>query len=191
MEDISDFARTQEMFVTLQSKNSKVNVDAEGFALDPYNYTTSETAANFHGIYGGEFQTVMFTPLSGILSQPKYIPLRYAPLTFELELISSNTDPFVLNSVGTVFTTANTSNAWSLSNVQIKCDLVTLDNELENSYSQLLMSGKTLPINYSTYIPQYQSILAGTGYGQEKVRVNVARSLSRLKSILSPFIPPA
>ena len=189
VEDISDFARTQEMFTTLMSKSSKINVDAEGFALDPYSYTTDETVANFPGIYGGEFQTVMFTPLSGLLSQPKYIPLRYAPLTFELEVISSNTDPVVLNTIAP-FTTTNTSVAWSLSNVQIKCDLVTLDNELENSYTQLLMSGKTLPINYSTYIPQYQSILAGTGYGQEKVRVNVARSLSRLKSFFITFYTP-
>ena len=96
IEDISEFNRTQELFTTLINKNSKVNIDAEGFGLSPFDYTTAETIANFPGIAGGQSQTITFTPLSGILSQPKYLPLRYAPLTFELELVSDNTLPFVL-----------------------------------------------------------------------------------------------
>ena len=193
VEDISDFARTQEMFSVLMSKGSRVNVDCEGFGLEHFNYKTLQDIASFPGIPGGESQTVMFTPLSGLLSQPKYLPLKYCPLTIELELISSNTEPFVV--LGGVFTEANTSTAWSLSNFQIKCDLLNLDNELENGYTQLLMSGKSLPINFSTYVAQYQSILAGTNLGgvavgQEKVRLNVARSLSRLKSIFITFYAP-
>ena len=60
------------MFTTLVSKNSKVNIDAEGLGLDAFNYNTDVTTANFHGIGEGESQTIMFTPLSGLLSQPKY-----------------------------------------------------------------------------------------------------------------------
>ena len=52
------------------------------------------------------------------------------------------------------------------------------------------MSGKSIPINYSTYIASYQSILSGAGTGQEKVRLNVARSLSRLKSVFVTFDNP-
>ena len=159
-------------------------------------YDTTKNDANFPGIPEGESQTIMFTPLSGLLSQQKYVPLRTAALTFELELISNYTDPFVLNTMTTgVFTQQNTSNQWAISNVQARCDIIMLDNELENSYSQLLMSGKTLPINYSTYITQFQSILGGTGVGgagvgQQKVRLNVARSLSRLKSVFISFDKP-
>ena len=63
---------------------------------------------------------------------------------------------------------------------------------LDNSYAELLLSGKSLPISYSTYISQYQSILNGTNsfgstVGQQKVRLNVARSLSRLKSVFISF----
>ena len=101
-------------------------------------------------------------------------------MTFELELVSDNTLPFVLNTV-LPFTTANTSNSWKIQNVQMKLDIVTLDNALDNSYAELLLSGKSLPISYNTYISQFQSIASG-GVGQQKVRVNVARSLSRLKS---------
>ena len=171
------------MFTTLINKNSKVNIDAEGFGLSQWDYTTAESLANFPGISGGQSQTIIFTPLSGLLSQSKYLPLRYCPLVFELELVSDNTLPFVLNSVATLpFTVTNTSNSWKISNVQIKVDVCTLDNQLDNQYTEVLLSGKSLPINYSTYISQFQSILSGT-LGQQKVRINISRSLSRLKSV--------
>ena len=85
------------------------------------------------------------------------------------------TIPFVLNTIAP-FTPNNTSNDWSLSNVQIKCDILVLDNALSNSYTKLLMGVSVLPINYSTYVPMYQTIA-----NQQKVRLG--RSLSRLKSV--------
>ena len=167
VEDISDYNRVAEMFTTLISKDSKVNIDAEGFGFDPFSYKTStaydsinasaQSVSNFPGLPGGQSQTILFTPLSGLLSQPKWIALRYAPITIELELCKDKAEPFVLVGVAP-FTPLNTSDEWSLSNVQIKCDILTLDNELENGYTQLLMSGKSIPINYSTYISQYQTI---------------------------------
>ena len=189
VEDISDYNHVAEMFTVLTSKDSKVNADAEGFGFDPFNYKSSvsggtnraATILNFPGIHGGTSQTILFTPLSGLLSQNRYIPLRYAPITIELELCKEKTEPFVLNTI-LPFSVENTSNDWSLSNVQVKCDILILDNELENGYTQLLMSGKPLSLNYSTYIQQYQTIL-----NQQKVRLNVARSLSRLKSVFVSF----
>ena len=98
-------------------------------------------------------------------------------MIIELELCKEFSEPFVLNNI-LPFTPANTSNVWNLSDVQAKCDVLSLDNELENGYTQLLMSGKHLTLNYSTYIHQYQTIV-----NQQKVRLNVSRSLSRLKSV--------
>ena len=60
-----------------------------------------------------------------------------------------------------------------ISQVQIKCDLVTLDNGLENEYVAHLLSGKSLPINYDTYISQMQTI-ADYNYS-----CNITRSLTR------------
>ena len=181
LEDISEFNRCQELFTILINKNSKVNIDAESFGCPAWDYTTPETIANFPGIRGGQTQTVIFTPLSGILSQPKFLPLRYCNLVFELELVSDNTLPFVLNNI-LPFSTTNTSNSWKIQNVQVKVDVCTLDNNLENGYIAHLLSGRSFPINYSTYISSFQSILSGTT-GQQKVRINISRSLSRLKSV--------
>ena len=65
--------------------------------------------------------------------------------------------------------------------MQLKCDLITLDNGLENEYSQHLLSGKSLPINYSTFITQKQ-IVNGADYA-----TSITRSLSRLKSVFLTF----
>ena len=187
VEDITEYNRCHQMFSTLISKNSKANVDAEAFGLSPWDYKTELLTENFPGIKGGgQTQTIIFTPLSGLLSQSKYLPLKYCNLVFELELVSDNTLPFVLNSISP-FTTTNTSNSWKIQNVQIKVDTCTLDNQLDNQYTEVLLSGKSLPINYSTYISQFQSIMGGDANGQQKVRINISRSLSRLTSVFVTF----
>ena len=150
------------------------------------------TSNTFRGITGGDFQTVCWKPLSGLLSQSKFIPLRYCPITIELELVSDYTTPIVstfsdeptshieVNSYP--FLASNTSTHWMIQNVQVKCDVVTLDNSFDNSYAEHLLSGKALPINYNTYISQIQSLLSGST-GQQKVRLNVTRALSTEKCI--------
>ncbi|MFM7987464.1 MAG: hypothetical protein ACKPKO_49945, partial [Candidatus Fonsibacter sp.] len=79
-------------------------------------------------------------PLSGILRQRKYIPLRYMPLTIELSLVDNATDPLV-QVQGNIFTNGNKSTAWSILNAQVKSDHVTLDSGLNESYVKLLEEG--------------------------------------------------
>ena len=61
------------------------------------------------------------------------------------------------------------------------CDVVTLDSALQNSYAEHVLSGKSLPINYGTYITMQQTV---TG---SNISVNVARAVSRLKTIFCSF----
>jgi hypothetical protein len=79
------------------------------------------------------------------------------------------------------FSQANCSNAWELNNVQLKCDVITLDNGLENEYSAHLLSGKALPVNYGTFIMQ-KTIVGGPDFS-----TSITRSLSRLKSVFLSF----
>ncbi|MFM7984553.1 MAG: hypothetical protein ACKPKO_35025, partial [Candidatus Fonsibacter sp.] len=92
------------------------------------------------GIFQGESQTVLFRPLSGILRQRKYIPLRYMHITIELSLVDNAADPLV-RLQGTIFTQGNNSHLWSILNAQVKCDLVTLDSGLNESYVNVLEEG--------------------------------------------------
>jgi hypothetical protein len=109
------------------------------------------------------------------------LPLKYMPLTIELELVNDADEPIVTPGANAVFTTANTSNDWQIENVQIKCDICNLDNSLQNNYDSHLLSGKSLPINFNTYITQSQSIV-----GQD-VGVSLNRAITRLKAIFVTF----
>ena len=110
--------------------------------------------------------------------------LRYAPLTLELELVNLYTDA-IIKKGGRFLDDAGvngTSEQWSIQQVEVKCDVCTLDNALENSYEAHLLGAGTLPINYNTYINQTQNIS-----GQTDIAINVSRAISRLKSIFINF----
>jgi hypothetical protein len=169
VEDIDNYNRVEAMFSCLTSEDSLKNIDAEGFGgrwIREEDYRVGYNLDTYRGIYGGQSQTVLFKPLSGLLNQPKYLPIRYCPLTIELELVSNSGDPIISDLTGVVFTNQNTSVAWQIQNVQVKVDLCTLDNALDNSYAEHLLSGKALPINYNMFVSQMQSILSGVN-GQQ------------------------
>jgi hypothetical protein len=64
-------------------------------------------------------------------------------ISLELELVDSATDP-TISAATTAFPTPFTN--WSIVNVQARCDLCTLDNALDNSYTEHLISEKSFPI---------------------------------------------
>ena len=80
------------------------------------------------------------------------------PITIELSLVDNPLDPIVSNMNHVGFTANNTSTTWEILNVQVKCDIVTLDSGLNDSYIKLLEDGKKLTLNYNTFISQYQTI---------------------------------
>ena len=184
IEDIDNYNRVHEMFKILKAKDTILNDEAEAFGNSWDKYTTLDTTT-LSGIKGGQSQTVLFKPCSGLFNQHKMLPIRYMPITIELELVNDSTEPIVSYLAGSgsdAFDANDTSVSWQLQNVQVKVDVVTLDNQLDNSYAEHLLSGKALPINYQTYVSQMQSILSGSN-GQQKVRLNITRALSRLKNV--------
>eukprot|EP00972_Heterocapsa_arctica_P031059 4569704-Heterocapsa_arctica.AAC.1 len=85
--------------------------------------TYNSTDHDASGIVRGA-RKVVFKPCLGLLNQDKLIPIRDLPLELELEVVSFGTDA--------------TQNAgyygaeWSISDVQLKSDLLTLDSSLDN-----------------------------------------------------------
>jgi len=177
-----DYNRTCEMFEVLTSVHNRDNDDIEnfGYRADTVQPDVSHTLTDLPGIPGSSHQTVGMKLCSGLLNQPKMLPLKYCPLTIELELVNNATDAIVTPGSG-VFSAANTSADWSIENVQLKCDICNLDNSLQNNYDAHLLSGKSLPINFNTYITQSQAI-SGTDVG-----VSLNRAITRLKSIFVTF----
>ena len=162
IEDIDNYGRLHQMFHLMKPSEKRKNDGIEGFG--DWDDTVSDTIDN------GKTRTIGFTPMSGLFSQGKYLPIRYAPIQIELELVSNGAD--VVNASG-----ANSSTSFKLENVQLKADLVTLDNSLDNEYSQHLLSGTTLPIHFSTFTCASQVITS------LNTTVNVSRALTRLKGV--------
>ena len=50
-------------------------------------------ALNYPGIGSGSRLTVLLKPLSGLLNQNKMLPIRYCPITIELELVDTPSEP--------------------------------------------------------------------------------------------------
>ena len=181
VEDIDNYNRIHEMMSVLTSSDSRANQAAEAFGYHWDTGTGNFNNAITQGIPGSTALTVLFKPLSGLLNQNKMLPIRYAPITIELELVDQPTDPVVTvqpdaSTIG--FKAATSSNDWQIENVQVKVDVCTLDNALDNSYAQHLLSGKSLPISYNTFVSQFQSANA-----TDKNLINVSRALTRLKSV--------
>jgi hypothetical protein len=75
------------------------------------------------------------------------------------------------------------STQWHIYDAQLKCDILTLDSGLENSYAEYLLQGKTIPIPMQVFISQSQALAQNT---QETI--NITRSLTRLKALYITFL---
>ena len=91
----------------------------------------------------GNQRVVCFTPTSGLLTQEKYVPIRYCLLQVELELVTSADEAF---SAALTARGNQAVPAFTLSDIQFKVDLVTLDNSLDDEYAQHLLSGNPYPL---------------------------------------------
>ena len=180
VEDIDYYNHCHEMIHVLMPAEVRANHDAEGFGNGLVNPSSASTLAGFTGIPPGSWSTVSFKFLSGLLNQDKFLPIRQCPITIEIELVNQATDPVIaLRSASTNDQIKYASSAWQIQNVQIKADLVTLDNSLDNEYAQHLLEGKSLPVSYNTYVSQYLTIQSSGG----SFTTNVTRSFTRLKSV--------
>ena len=77
--DIDNYNRLHEMYHMMKPTEKRTNDGIEGFG------TNDVLARNAK-------RTVCFAPMSGLLSQEKYLPIRYAPLQIELEMVSSGAE---------------------------------------------------------------------------------------------------
>ena len=73
--------------------------------------------------------------------------------------------------------TETTSTSWKIQTCQITCDIVSLDNSLDNSYVNHVLGSNTLKLVYDTYISSLQTITSAD------TQVNVSRSLTALRSV--------
>ena len=209
VEDFDNYNRVHQMFSKLMSQGARKDEANEGFG---YRYddevktlvnnvgTQLDYEVNANNCPGFKNQmTVCFKPLCGLFTQFKYLPLKYmGNLTIELELVNNDIDCIINpddntedNNIGNRFTTdvalpagnaSNTSKLFEINNAYVSTDLCSLDQSLDNEYSKHLLESKGLPITYTTFITQSQSVA-----GYSDISVPVIRSVSKLVASFITF----
>ena len=141
-----------------------------------------------------KFRIVSFPLLCGLMNQNKKLPLKFLQgLQIELEICNQYTDCVLGQTVlpdgadppsasigqpnGTR-TTRNVSTQWTISEAVIHCDMITLDSQLDNEYTEHIMSGKGLPIAYTSFIHQVQA-----SNGNDKPTISLSRAFTRLETV--------
>jgi len=166
IEDIDQYNRTVEMFHMMQSQDKRRNDLVEGMGGS----NTSYPAA----LATGKERIVCMTLLSGLFNQEKFLPIKYCPIQIELELVNSSSD-----CCRTHADTDKGSQDFVIKDVQLKCDLITLDNGFDNEIANHLVNGGNLPINFGSY---NTSVQVANG---DKNSISVSRALTRLKSVFT------
>lgn len=174
VEDIDYYHRVSNMISHLLPHDKKLNDAIETFPVRLNGETdlTQPNILNFSPILNDGVSITLQTPLlSGLLQCGKMLPLRYLQgLQIELELVNAYIDAAcVLNGNPPV---------WEISEVSIKADTLMLDSQLDNEYTSHLLSGKTLPINFSSYVHQVSSV-----GNTDRPTIALSRAFTRLKSV--------
>eukprot|EP00438_Fugacium_kawagutii_P035295 Skav215243 [mRNA] locus=scaffold811:129577:132292:+ [translate_table: standard] len=124
-------------------------------------------------------------PCCGLLNSNYYIPLRYAPLELQFQIVSDGNEPIVVptdgaggkdDTKGYYFTTGDVSTSWELNNVFIRAEVISLDNTVNNNIVKHLLDGQSLKLVFPMYHTITQSFNAGGG----EINMNIVKSSSKL-----------
>ena len=127
-------------------------------------------------------------PCCGLLNSNYYIPLRYAPIELQFQIVSSETDPVVVpkgdegttatesDEYGWYFQAGNTSTSWELNNVIVRAEIKTLDNTVNNNIVKHLLDGQSLKLVF----PMYHTITHTFNTGGGEINMNIVKSSSKL-----------
>ena len=189
VDDVLYHGRNHMILHKLMPKNWTENADSEGLIMNPpvgswvNNNASFASAVNAGGgapgvccyIPAGKSYTCQFKPITlSLIRCKRHFPVWAAPLTFE----------FYLSDAAECLTTSGAhSQSYEIQNMQIICDSISLDSQLQNSYVQMLMSGKGLSLPVTSFFTQYSSVPTGSN----EFAIPVTRALSRLKAAFITF----
>ena len=187
--DFHDYANGLDVFVQPNTAGTPGTVDV---------YTTGDhnefgrvdkryTRHSLTGIPGNQGKArFSHKPCCGLLNSNYYIPLRYAPLELQFQIVSDGTEPVVVpqgtgagvqtDKEGYYFTTGDTSTSWELNNVFIRAEIIQLDNTVNNNIVKHLLDGQSLKLVFPMYHTITQSFNAGGG----EINMNIVKSSSKL-----------
>ena len=135
-------------------------------------------------IPAGQTRTII-TPIFCGLNQTHYLLPGRFPVTYEIELVNSASQ---CCSASDPVTDAHTaySQSFSLQNVRILCDVVTVDNAVQEELSRVLLAGGALPLHLTSYSTTMHNLQLANAANQSW-SVTLSRAFSRIKDIWITF----
>lgn len=210
LEDIGpEYGRTHEMFEMMQPKDVKLANLGEGFGWATkqsrsYIIATGDSIQYDaqRAIPPNSRKTVQFTPLLGLINQPKFLPLKLMQgLVLEMEIANAdvpvittaynyyekfpvttilNVDDHNDNVQGHYLVNALEAGQnchWLLESPCVKADCVMLSPDLESQFTAHLLSGRSLPISFQSFATMKQAI---TG---PSAQFSLTRAATRLRTV--------
>jgi hypothetical protein len=175
VERITNYGRQHELFRHLLMPNAW---NIESTVEDGTEYSAGSYPQVQPKIIGpGQSLSLNLTPLLGLLSCGKYLPLRY---------MGGMTLEFTLGNAQDALHPNSASQSYNVEQAQMRMATVRLDSALENSFSSMLLQNRKLPFNIRTLHCQEAALPAGN----TEVSVSMVRALSRLAGLFVTFIGP-
>ena len=183
VDDITELSRVESQLSMFLSREKKKNLGDCGTGWN-YENAGGDAALVGAGLNGTDWapraiaantsRRCTWRPLSsGFLNCGRFLPMMGGAaggITCELE-VNDDSDA-VLN--GT-----NNSTAWTLSDLKIHVDSVTLTSEITSDFADLLLSGRSILIPYQQNGSSVQYLAGTTG----DVQITLAKQFSRLASV--------
>ena len=167
VEDIEEYGRVHQLWSMLLPSQRRYNDMAESWGGASSVVGTLDSPVTPDPIPANKTRTVVVHLASSLLAQGKYLPLNMIPLTLELELGDAD-DCFV-----------GTGNTWEISRPRLLADTCLVDQTLQNSYSQHLLQGLSLPIFHKGMY----SVKTAIPTGATLFTFPIARGFTRLSAI--------
>eukprot|EP00438_Fugacium_kawagutii_P004179 Skav215911 [mRNA] locus=scaffold226:34146:36774:- [translate_table: standard] len=185
--DYHDYANGLDVFMQVNNAGDGVDVFPNGDHNEWGRVDKRYTRHSITGIAGANGKMrLSHKPCCGLLNSNYYIPLRYAPLELQFQIVSNATDPIIVpqgnggagqtDKEGYYFRDGDTSTQWELNNVFIRAEIIQLDNTVNNNIVKHLLDGQSLKLVFPMYHTITQSFNAGGG----EINMNIVKSSSKL-----------
>jgi hypothetical protein len=161
--DVGTWMQIQNKLTNERANNEYIKAGCEALGLNLTDNKTGSKAQNASYYFSIRLN-------SGLFNQAKYIPLRFLPLEVELEIDQDTS----------TFTADNSTCDYSLTECSISCDLITVDNALNDSYSKFMLEGGVIDLHMTN---AFNITHNQQSSGSLDESINISRALSRLTSL--------
>ena len=181
VEDCSHYGRVHQLFEMMAPSNWRVNHAIET-NLQNFNPDSTTDPTVVEVIDPGEYATVLFTPSAlGITNCGKLWPIEMAPLS--LEITFAPPGDAVIGFSGAHPAGVPSSTSYAINELHLQCSQVIVDSALNNSFKNLLASGRSLSISLQSVFTQAHILAAGSTSAQ----ISMVRALSKLGLLFLSF----